>query len=149
MMWKTYVVAGRSGFDPVEPVCTHPRPPVGVPGISGVAAVSSRFSTLLSTGCPRACPPVVHGLVHRVVHGLFHSLCTQAVDEAHDVWGKAGIAATHLKACCWIRLVSSAIWLYRLRRSAICCLILRSACITVVWSRPPNDCPMRGSDRSV
>lgn len=50
---------------------------------------------------------------------------------------------------CLMRLVSSAIWLYSERRSAICWRILRSACITVVWSRPPNACPIRGSDRSV
>ena len=41
-------------------------------------------------------------------------------------------------ASCLIRLVSSVTWLNRLRRSPIRFLILRSACITVVWSLPPN-----------
>lgn len=35
-------------------------------------------------------------------------------------------------AVCLILLVSSAIWLYSERRSAICCRIFRSACMTVV-----------------
>ncbi|CAM5569419.1 hypothetical protein SALBM217S_00020 [Streptomyces griseoloalbus] len=35
------------------------------------------------------------------------------------------------------------------RRSAIRLRIFRSACITVVWSRPPNSAPIFGSDRSV
>ena len=53
------------------------------------------------------------------------------------------------RADCLIRLVSSVTWLKMLRRSAINCLILRSACITVVWSRPPKVWPIFGSERSV
>src|SRR5215211_4208640 len=53
------------------------------------------------------------------------------------------------EACCLIRLVSSVTWLNTLRRSAINVRIFRSACITVVWSRPPNCCPILGNDRSV
>jgi hypothetical protein len=52
-------------------------------------------------------------------------------------------------ACCLIRFVSSVTWLNTLRRSAIRVRILRSACITVVWSLPPNCCPILGSDKSV
>ncbi len=37
-----------------------------------------------------------------------------------------------------MRLVSSVTWLNTLRRSAISWRILRSACMTVVWSRLPN-----------
>lgn len=41
-------------------------------------------------------------------------------------------------ACCLIRLVSSVTWLNTLRRSDSSPRIFLSACITVVWSRPPN-----------
>ena len=47
-------------------------------------------------------------------------------------------------ACCRIRAVSSVTWLNTLRRSPISVLIFRSACITVVWSRPPNWAPILG-----
>ena len=53
------------------------------------------------------------------------------------------------RLCCLIRLVSSVTWLKMLRRSAISWRILRSACMTVVWSRPPNCWPILGSDSSV
>ena len=53
------------------------------------------------------------------------------------------------EACCLIRFVSSVTWLNTLRRSAMRVRIFRSACITVVWSRPPNCCPIFGSDKSV
>ena len=53
------------------------------------------------------------------------------------------------RAVLLIRLVKSVTWLYKLRRSAISCRILRSACMTVVWSRPPKAWPIFGRDRSV
>src|SRR5215831_9932814 len=48
-----------------------------------------------------------------------------------------------------MRLVSSVTWLKIDRRSAMSERILRSACMTVVWSRPPNCWPIFGSERSV
>ena len=51
-------------------------------------------------------------------------------------------------ARCLMRAVSSWTWSYTLRRSAISLRILRSAYMTVVWSRS-NVSPIFGSDRSV
>src|SRR5690606_30330492 len=57
--------------------------------------------------------------------------------------------APPVRAFCLIRLVSSVTWLNVERFSAICSRILRLACITVVWSRPPKSCPILGRDSSV
>ena len=48
-----------------------------------------------------------------------------------------------------IRCVRSATWLYRLLRSAMSWRTFRSACMTVVWSRPPKAWPIFGRERSV
>jgi hypothetical protein len=55
----------------------------------------------------------------------------------------------HCRARCLIRAVSSWTCSKVLRRCAISLRIFLSACMTVVWSRPPNVWPMRGSERSV
>ncbi len=52
-------------------------------------------------------------------------------------------------ACCLIRVVSSVTWWKTLRRSARSLRIRRSAFMTVVWSRPPNCCPILGRESSV
>ena len=61
----------------------------------------------------------------------------------------AGAGRTHCRARCLIRAVSSWTCSNVLRRCAISLRIFLSACMTVVWSRPPNVWPMRGSERSV
>jgi hypothetical protein len=53
------------------------------------------------------------------------------------------------RARCLIRAVSSWTCSKVLRRWAISLRIFLSACMTVVWSRPPKVWPMRGSERSV
>ncbi len=50
---------------------------------------------------------------------------------------------------CLIRAVSSCTRLYTERSSRIMPSIFAFACITVVWSRPPNSLPIFGSDESV
>ena len=50
---------------------------------------------------------------------------------------------------CLIRAVSSCTRLYTERSSRIIPSIFAFACITVVWSRPPNSLPIFGSDESV
>ena len=50
---------------------------------------------------------------------------------------------------CLIRAVSSCTRLYTDRSSRIIPSIFAFACITVVWSRPPNSLPIFGSDESV
>ena len=62
--------------------------------------------------------------------------------------GRSG-AAVQWRARCLIRAVSSWTCSKVLRRWAISLRIFLSACMTVVWSRPPNVWPMRGSERSV
>ena len=48
--------------------------------------------------------------------------------------------------CCpsRMRAMSSLTWSKMTWRSVICCLILSTAYMTVVWSRPPNASAMRG-----
>ncbi len=82
------------------------------------------------------------------------AMCTTAHSEAPAVHSGAHIMWTaqldsHARARDLIRLVSSLIWLNTLIRSAIRPRIFRSACMTVVWSRPPKVWPIFGSDRSV
>lgn len=62
---------------------------------------------------------------------------------------RAGLAGTQERAAALIRMVRSCTWLNTSRSSFICLRILRSACMTVVWSRPPNASPILGSERSV
>ena len=54
-----------------------------------------------------------------------------------------------IQPACLIRAVSSCTRLYTERSSRIIPSIFAFACITVVWSRPPNSLPILGSDESV
>ena len=65
------------------------------------------------------------------------------------LWDLVRRCVGQFRACCLMRLVSSVTWLKTLRRSAMSSRIFRSACMTVVWSRPPNCWPIFGRERSV
>ncbi len=77
--------------------------------------------------------------------------CTSCSDVIRPTRGcRPGRSSPHAwRACILIRLVSSLTWLNTARRSARSWLILRSAYMTVVWSRLPNWAPILGSERSV
>ena len=161
----TGVCAGHTTYRCVDIRCTEPL--VSRPPVHSRAAVR-RFpglSTGLSTAFPRAYPQTCGCLsdtvrrpprypTHRstaLSPGVVHRLWTTFLEVCPAVWDRARWdrgRGVH-DADCLIRLVSSAIWLNSVRRSAICWRIFRSACMTVVWSRPPKACPMRGSERSV
>src|SRR6185436_9356893 len=61
----------------------------------------------------------------------------------------SGGRPSYCRARLLMRAVSSVTWVYVARRSLIRLVIFLTACMTVVWSLPPNDAPMRGSDSSV
>src|SRR6266487_1207378 len=78
-----------------------------------------------------------------VVHRVLPKLCTP--DEEHVTRLEQCLPVharsqreSHCRDRFLIRLVNSVTWLKIDRRSAISDRILQSACITVVWSRPPN-----------
>src|SRR6516165_4700917 len=126
-----------------------------------VAVAAAAHRTCVQTGCGRArvvgtagvgagSAPVTHWagtVVRRASQG-----CPQGYPQPvwTDCYHHCRYLAGHPdRACCLMRLVSSVTWLKIDRRSAISERILRSACITVVWSRPPNCWPILGSDMSV
>src|ERR1022692_4544793 len=117
--------------------------PCGRPPLAHHRAVDSATARVVR----RAVTPRLPGVVLRLSQAR-PQVCPQPVRT--DCRARHCYVTVHPdRACCLMRLVSSVTWLYIDRRSAIRERIFRSACITVVWSRPPNCCPIFGSDRSV
>jgi len=94
--------------------------------------------------------------VPRVVHGA-HSLVGTGDGGASGLHSRGGVvprnpqvihASRHRRphSCspCLIRLMSSCTWSNTDRCSEINVVIFSTACITVVWSRPPNSRPIWG-----
>ncbi len=60
-----------------------------------------------------------------------------------------GTAPGYCRARLLMRAVSSVTCVYVARRSLIRLVIFLTACMTVVWSLPPKEAPIRGRDSSV
>jgi hypothetical protein len=79
------------------------------------------------TSCPR---------VFRTSSTILSTPCERCVIPARELC--LGDRVQLVRACCLIRVVSSVTCVNTDWRSAISLRILRSALMTVVWSRPPN-----------